>query len=205
MEQEVKMNITKAIRDKIKKEVDIDEILPDKLPVYVSSFVYMFGIITLVSLIVIILSGFIMVSKGVLWYQTSPLGFFFRSMHFWGVQVFFFFLTLHFLTIFFMAGWRGGRAITWIIGIFIAMFAIIETFMGILLQGGSFAQWNQVQAKDAFNAVGITSFLNLLNNGQLEGLHFVVFPSILVLLVGIHIFLVRQKGLVPPIEDNKNG
>ena len=96
MEQEVKMNITKAIRDKIKKEVDIDEILPDKLPVYVSSFVYMFGIITLVSLIVIILSGFIMVSKGVLWYQTSPLGFFFRSMHFWGVQVFFFFLTLHY-------------------------------------------------------------------------------------------------------------
>lgn len=199
------MNITRALREKIKKEVDIDSILPDKLPVYVSSFVYMFGLITLVSLIVVILSGFVMASKGVIWYQTSQIGFFFRSMHFWGVQVFFFFIILHFLSIFFMAGWREGRAITWIVGMFICIFSIIEAFMGYLLQGGSFAQWNQVQAKDAFNAIGATSFLNLLNNGQIIGLHFVVFPSILVLLVLVHIFLVRNKGLVPPIENNKHG
>ena len=198
------MNITRAFREKIKKEVNLDSILPDKLPVFVSSFLYMFGLITLVSFIIIILSGFVMASKGVIWYQTSSIGFFFRSMHFWGVQVFFFFMMLHFMTVFFTAAWREGRAITWMVGVFICMFSIIEAFMGYLLQGGSFAQWNQVQAKDAFNAIGATSFLNLLNNGQIIGLHFVIFPAILILLVISHIFLIRNKGLVVPIESKKH-
>ena len=79
----------------------------------------------------------------------------------------------------------------------------IERITGFLTQGGFFAQWNQVQSKDAFNSIGISGFFNVLNNGQLYGLHISIIPAILVLLLIIHLTLIRQKGVVPPIEALK--
>jgi ubiquinol-cytochrome c reductase cytochrome b subunit len=197
------MNLTKALRNKIEQELPMEHLLPDRLPIYVSSFVYMFGILTMASFILVILSGMTMAFEGPLWYQFSAAGAVMRSIHFWGVQVFFFFLFLHFFSVFFMAGWREGRAATWIIGSFLLLFSIVEAFTGFLTQGGFFAQWNQVQSKDAFNSIGISGFFNVLNNGQLYGLHISIIPAILVLLLIIHLTLIRQKGVVPPIEALK--
>lgn len=176
-------------------------LLPDKLPVYVASFVYMFGILTLTSFVVIILSGAVMAFKGPIWYQFSYFGLIMRSMHFWGVQVFFFFLLLHFFSVFFTEGWREGRFATWAVGAFLFMFSIIEAFTGYLMRGGFFAQWNQVQSKDAFNSLGLSGIFNVLNNGQLYGLHVSVIPAILIILLAIHIILVRKHGVVPPIQS----
>ncbi len=197
------MNLTKTLRDKIERDLPMEHLLPDKLPIYVSSFVYMFGILTLTSFIVIILSGVIMVLEGPTWYQFSAAGFIFRSIHFWGVQVFFFFLFLHFFSVFFTAGWREGRFATWAIGTFLLMFSIIEAFTGILMEGGFFAQWNQVQSKDAFNSLGLSGIFNTLNNGQLYGLHVSAIPAALILLLIIHIILIRQKGVVPPVQPRQ--
>ncbi len=198
------MNLTKELRERIERDLPMERLLPDKLPIYVSSFVYMFGILTLTSFIAIILSGTVMALKGPIWYQFSSFGFIMRSIHFWSVQVFFFFLFLHFFSVFFMAGWREGRFATWAIGSFLLMFSIIESFTGILMQGGFFAQWNQVQSKDAFNSLGLSGFFNVLNNGQLYGLHISVIPAILIILLVIHITLIRQKGVVPPIKPGNN-
>ncbi|MCL5016116.1 MAG: cytochrome b N-terminal domain-containing protein [Patescibacteria group bacterium] len=198
------MNLTKELRERIERDLPMERLLPDKLPIYVSSFVYMFGILTLTSFIAIILSGTVMALKGPIWYQSSSFGFIMRSIHFWSVQVFFFFLFLHFFSVFFMAGWREGRFATWAIGSFLLMFSIIESFTGILMQGGFFAQWNQVQSKDAFNSLGLSGFFNVLNNGQLYGLHISVIPAILIILLVIHITLIRQKGVVPPIKPGNN-
>ena len=197
------MNLTEALRNKIEQNLPMEQLLPNKLPIYVSSFVYMFGILTLTSFVVIVLSGIVMVLNGPTWYQFSAAGFVFRSIHFWGVQVFFFFLFLHFFSVFFTAGWREGRYATWAIGAFLLMFSIIEAFTGFLMEGGFFAQWNQVQSKDAFNSMGVSGFFNVLNNGQLYGLHVSAIPAVLVILLVIHITLVRQKGVVPPIQPQQ--
>jgi ubiquinol-cytochrome c reductase cytochrome b subunit len=193
------MNLTSELKKRIKKDLDPDTLLPEELPIYVSSFVYMFGSLTLACFITLIITGVIMVYEGPIWYQFSQIGFFFRSMHFWAAQVFFFFMTVHFLTNFFIAGWRKGRIITWISGSLLFGISMFEAFMGYLMGGGFFAQWNQVQAKDAMNAIGASFFFNILDNGQVYGLHVVILPLVLILLLVIHLYFIRSKNVVPPI------
>jgi hypothetical protein len=48
------------------------------------------------------------------------------------------------------------------------------------------------------NAVGIGSFFNLMNFGQIYGFHIVLFPLFVVLLVAGHLLQVRIRGVVRP-------
>ena len=194
------MNWTAKIRQGVSEKLTWDNLLPSEQPVYVSSLVYSFGVFTLSSLVFCIASGVIMSAKGPLWYQSSSLGEFMRSVHFWSVQAFFFFMTMHLVGQFFMGSWREGRAITWFIGALSFGLSVIEAFTGYLSRGDFFSQWNQVQSKDAFNGAGLDGFLNILNNGQIYGLHIAVIPLILLGLVGWHLIAVRSKGVVPPYE-----
>ncbi len=194
------MNWTKSIRSTVSEKITWDNLLPSEQPIYVSSLVYSFGVFTLSSLVFCIASGVIMAAKGALWYQISPLGSFMRSIHFWSVQAFFFFLTMHLVGQFFMGSWREGRAITWVVGALSFAISVVEAFSGYLSRGDFFSQWNQVQSKDAFNGAGLDGFLNILNNGQVYGLHIAVLPLILIAFVGWHLVLVRSKGVVPPYK-----
>ncbi len=101
-----------------------------------------------------------------------------------------------------MGSWRGGRRFTWVLGALAFAFSVIDAFTGYLSRGDFFSQWNQVQSKDAFNGAGLDGFLNILNNGQVYGLHIVVIPVILMILVGWHLIEVRRKGVVPPYDLN---
>lgn len=194
------MNWTKKVRGTLSEQLTWDNLLPSEQPVYVSSLVYSFGIFTLSSLIFVIVSGIILAAKGVTWYQVSNLGEFVRSIHFWSVQTFFFFMTMHLVGQFFMGSWRQGRGFTWFLGALSFGVSVLGAFTGYLSRGDFFSQWNQVQSKDAFNGAGLDGFLNILNNGQVYGLHIVVIPAILLILVGWHLIEVRRKGVVPPYE-----
>ena len=196
------VNLTRQTREMLQQNLPYDEFLPDRMPFYVSSLVYSFGALTLSAFLMLILSGVIMVANGPLWWQTSGFGHFMHAVHFWSAQSFFFFLLLHLTSQFFMGSWREGRVLTWMVGVLTFGVAVVEAFLGYLSRGDFFAQWNQVQGKDAFNAIGAGAWLNLLNNGQVLGLHIAVLPAILVLLVGTHIVLVRSRGLVPPIAPD---
>ena len=195
------MNWTKTIRTSVSEKLTWDNLLPSEQPVYVSSLVYSFGVFTLSSLVFCIASGVIMASKGAVWYQSgSEVAIYFRAVHFWSVQAFFFFMTMHLVGQFFMGSWREGRALTWVLGALSFGISVVEGFTGYLSRGDFFSQWNQVQSKDAFNGAGMDGFLNILNNGQVYGLHIAVLPLILILVVGWHLVAVRAKGVVPPYQ-----
>ena len=198
------MNLTARIRKQVSEQLSWDRLLPSEQPVYVSSLVYSFGVLTLSSLMVVIASGIVMAAKSPVWYQTSAVGEYFRSIHFWSVQAFFFFMTMHLVVQFFMGSWREGRAFTWVLGALSFGVAVITAFTGYLSRGDFFAQWNQVQSKDAFNGAGLDGFFNALNNGQIYGLHIAVLPTVLIALVTWHLLAVRRMGVVPPypVEDN---
>ena len=198
------MNWTAAARKKLSEQLTWENLLPSEQPVYVSSLVYSFGVFTLSALFVVIVSGIIMASKGTLWYQTSHLGYFFRNIHFWSVQAFFFFMTMHLVGQFFMGAWREGRAFTWVLGALSFGIAVVTAFTGYLSRGDFFAQWNQVQAKDAFNGSGLDGYINVLNNGQVYGLHIAVLPIVLIILVGWHLLQVRRLGVVPPYPEHND-
>ncbi|MCL6594978.1 MAG: cytochrome b N-terminal domain-containing protein [Firmicutes bacterium] len=196
-------NWTRAVRRWIESEVPLEELLPDELPAYVDSYVYLFGVLTLSAFILLVASGVVLAFAGPDWWHVSGVGHFVNSVHFWGVQAFFFFMVLHLWAQFFMAAWRDGRGANWATGVLLFFVSIVAAFTGFLSQQNFDSQWIGLQGKDAFNALGVGSFFNLLNFGQMYGLHVAVVPLIIALLIGVHILLVRAKGVVEPIPVDR--
>ena len=177
-----------------------EKLLPDKQPSYVASWIYVFGVLSLASLIVIIGSGTILALKGPGWWHFTGIGHFFNSVHLWAVELFFFFMVIHLWGKYWMAAWRGGRARVWITGAVTFLVAIPCALTGYVSQQNFDAQWISTQAKDAMNAAGIGSFFNLLNFGQMYSYHVLLLPAAVVGIVIAHVLLVRKHGVVPPFR-----
>jgi hypothetical protein len=177
------------------------KLLPDRQPAYVASWVYVFGVATLAALGMAIVSGFVIALGGTDWWHTNPVGHFFNSMHLWSVELFMAFMVIHLWGKFWMAAWRGRRALTWITGVVAFLASIVECFTGYLSQQNFDSQWIATNGKDAFNASGVGAFFNLMNFGQMLLWHVVLIPLILVALVGAHILMVRVRGVSHPLES----
>ncbi|MGC8474294.1 MAG: cytochrome b N-terminal domain-containing protein [Candidatus Dormibacteria bacterium] len=193
---------TGSLRRLIERDLPIEHLLPDREPAYVGSWVYVFGVVSIAALILTIASGVVLAFFGPQWWHVSPQGHFFNSLHFWSVQMFFVFMVLHLWGQYFGQGWRDGRATTWMVGVVVFLVSIVTAFTGYLSQQNFDSQWIAVNAKDAINATGAGAFFNVLNFGQMYGLHVMLFPILIVVLVGFHVVQVRLRGVVkPPAED----
>ncbi len=176
------------------------KLLPDRQPAYVASWIYVFGVATLAALGIIILSGIVLAIGGVNWWHESSLGHFVNSAHLWGVELFMAFMVIHLWGKFWMAAWRGKRALTWITGVLAFSISILESFTGYLSQQNFDSQWIATNGKDAINATGLGSFFNLMNFGQMLTWHIVIIPILLLSFVVVHIALVRIRGVSHPIQ-----
>ena len=194
---------TLSLRRSIQRTLPLTHLLPDRQPVFVGSWVYIFGVVSIAGLIWVVASGVVLALFGPQWWHQSGVGRFVNSLHLWSVQVFFVFMVLHLWGQYFMAGWRDGRASTWMVGVVIFAVSIVAAFTGFISQQNFDGQWIAVNAKDATNGAGIGSFFNVLNFGQMYGLHIVLLPGLVATLVGVHVLLVRIKGVVRPIEKKQ--
>jgi hypothetical protein len=161
--------------------------------------VYVFGVATLAALAMAIISGFTIALGGTDWWHTNTVGHFFNSIHLWSVELFMAFMVIHLWGKFWMAAWRGRRAMTWITGVVAFLASIMECFTGYLSQSNFDSQWIATNGKDAFNGVGVGAFFNLMNSGQMLLWHVVLIPIILVALTGAHLLLVRVHGVSHPL------
>ncbi|MET3805341.1 ubiquinol-cytochrome c reductase cytochrome b subunit [Nakamurella sp. UYEF19] len=193
-------NWTVRLRERIVRTVPRGQWLPDRQPAYVRSWIYVFGVACLAALIVVIASGIALAVEGAGWWHVSALGHFVNSVHLWSVELFFGFMVVHLWGKFFMAAWRGKRALTWITGAIAFVGSIGTAFTGYLSQSNFDSQWIAGQAKDGLNAVGIGSRFNVLNSGQMLLFHVSLLPLIIGVLVVLHIVLVRRHGVVPPFD-----
>jgi hypothetical protein len=181
------------------------KLLPDRQPAYVASWAYVFGVASLAALGVAIVSGFALALGGPDWWHYNPVGHFFNSLHLWSVELFMALLVIHLWAKFWMAAWRGRRAMTWITGVVAFLASIIECFTGYLSQQNFDSQWISTSGKDAFNSVGVGAFFNVMNFGQMLMWHIVLVPIILVAVVGAHVLMVRVRGVAHPIDDAAAG
>jgi hypothetical protein len=181
------------------------KLLPDRQPAYVASWIYTFGVASLAALGVAIVSGFAIAVGGVDWWHTNPVGHFFNSLHLWSVELFMAFLVIHLWGKFWMAAWRGRRAMTWITGVVAFLASVVECFTGYLSQQNFDSQWISASGKDAFNPVGGGAFFNVMNFGQMLLWHVVLVPIVLVAIVGAHILLVRVRGVAHPLPAHLGG
>jgi ubiquinol-cytochrome c reductase cytochrome b subunit len=161
--------------------------------------VYVFGVACLASLVVVIASGLVLTLGGLTWWHSSSVGRFINSMHLWSVELFFATMVIHLWGKFFMAAWRGHRGLTWATGA-LAFFGSLGTaFTGYLIQTNFDSQWISTQAKDGLNAAGIGAYFNVMNVGQMVLWHVSLLPLVVGVIVGLHLLLVRRRGVVPPI------
>jgi quinol-cytochrome oxidoreductase complex cytochrome b subunit len=190
---------TGAVRRRAVRALPPDTLLPDTQPAYVTSWIYVFGVLTLAAFIVVLASGFVLALKGPAWWHTSGVGHYVNSLHLWSVELFMAFMVIHLWGKFFMAAWRGRRALTWITGAVAFLGSVGTAFTGYLAQQNFDAQWIATQAKDGLNAVGIGAYFNVMDFGQMLMWHIVLLPAVVGILVAWHVLLVRRRGVVPPI------
>lgn len=191
---------TARVRKAAERALPPDRLLPDRQPAFVSSWVYVFGSATLAALVTLVLSGTWLALEGPDWWHTSRVGHFLNSVHFWGVQLFFFAMVLHLWGKFLMGAWRGRRRTTWLVGALAFLVSVGTGLTGYVLQQNFASQWISTQAKDGFNAVGIGAFFNVLNLGQMLTLHVLIMPAAVVAITVVHLLLVRHRGVVPPYD-----
>src|SRR5579872_4398536 len=194
------MSLTHALQQRLTENLSYEDLLPEEQPAYVHSYVYLFGAATIASFALLMVTGIILAAFGPQWWHFDNAGHFFNSLHFWAVQAFFFFMVLHLWTAFFQGAWRDGRGLTWVSGVMTFGASVLTAFTGYLSQQNFDAQWIAIQGKDAMNAVGAGAFFNLLNFGQMYGFHIFLLPVLVSLLIGVHLTLVRLRGVVRPYE-----
>jgi ubiquinol-cytochrome c reductase cytochrome b subunit len=191
-------NWTARLRNWAVKAFPPERLLPDRQPAYVASWAYIFGALSIAAFGVVLLSGAVLAIEGPAWWHNSNVGLFVNSVHLWSTEVFFMFMVVHLWVKFFMAAWRGRRKATWITGVIAFVVSIGTAFTGYLSQQNFDSEWIGTQAKDGINSTGAGAFWNVLNFGQMLMWHIVLLPGVVLLIIGLHVLLVRRRGVVPP-------
>jgi len=199
---EIDRQWTTRLRKRVEGKLPPEKVLPDTQPSYVSSWIYVFGVATLTSFTLVLLTGCALALRGPQWWHESNYGHFVNSLHIWSVQIFFFSMVIHLWGKYFMAAWRGGRQLTWMTGGITFLVSIAAGFTGYVSQSNFDSQWISTQAKDGINATGAGAYFNVLNLGQMLMWHIVLLPLVAVLLTTVHVVMVRIKGVVPPFADD---
>jgi hypothetical protein len=189
---------TAWVRRRALRSFPPDQLLPDSQPVYVASWIYVFGVATIAAFLVVLASGGLLALRGPSWWHGSSVGHFVNSLHLWSVELFMAFMVIHLWGKFFMAAWRGKRAMTWITGAVSFLASVGCAFTGYLTQQNLASQWISTQAKDGLNSVGIGAYFNVLDFGQMLMWHIVLLPLGVGVLVVAHVLLVRRHGVVRP-------
>lgn len=196
---------TVRLRGWLSRLVPPGEVLPDRQPAYVASWIYVFGVLTIAALVVVLVSGGLLAVGGAIWWHTSSLGHFVNSLHLWSVELFFAVMVIHLWGKFWMAAWRGRRALTWVTGVVAFVASIGTAFTGYLSQSNFDAQWIGAEGKDGINSIGVGAWFNVLNPSQMLLWHVVLLPIAVGVVVVVHVVLVRRHGVVPPLDAEEAG
>jgi ubiquinol-cytochrome c reductase cytochrome b subunit len=194
---------TAGLRDRLSKTVPADQLLPERQPAYVASWIYVFGVLTLAGLFVVVGSGIVLAMGGANWWHTSSFGHYMNSVHLWSTELFFFCMVIHLWGKFWMAAWRGHRGLTWVTGGVAFVVSISTAFTGYLTQSNFDSQWISGEAKDGINSIGIGSWFNVLNPAQMLMWHIVLLPLAVGVITVLHVLMVRRRGVVPPLGDEE--
>ncbi len=178
-----------------------------------------FGSATLFLLIVQIVTGIALTLvyvpaadhayQSVQYIDTLPFGALVRGIHHWSASVLVVLIGLHALRVFYHAAYKYPRELSWVVGAILFVVVLGFAFTGYLLPWDLKAYWATVVGT---NVAGAAPFIGnlavqLLRGGpamttatltRFYGLHVWVLPATLLLLVGLHLFMVIRQGIAAP-------
>ncbi|HET7723801.1 MAG TPA: cytochrome b N-terminal domain-containing protein [Propionibacteriaceae bacterium] len=180
----------------------LSTLMIEKVPSYGNKFLYSLGFLSMISFLVLLVTGVVMVFFGPNWWLTTRTGGYLRSLHLWSTQAFVLFVILHLLIVFFTSGFKKPRRLTWVIGVVMLFVVLAETEFGYILRGDFSSQWRSLQGADFYNGAAIGSWVNPLNYAQVFGIHIAFIPLALLALLGLHYLLVRVLGIAEPYRKD---
>ncbi len=135
-----------------------------------------------------------------------PLGWLIRGLHHWGASALIILVVLHMLRVILFGAYKFPREVTWFTGVILLLVVIGFGFTGYLLPWDQKAFWaTTVGTQIAGTPPLIGNYLLRIIRGGSEisavtlvrffGTHVWVLPAILLLLIGIHLFLVIRNGI----------
>ncbi len=138
-----------------------------------------------------------------------PFGSLIRSIHSWAASAMVVLIGLHGLRVFFMAAYKYPRELTWVIGVLLFILVMGASFTGYLLPWDQKAFWaTNVGTGIAGQAPLIGPYIQKILMGGTEigaitltrffTFHVGVIPVLVILLIGIHLFMVVRQGISAP-------
>jgi quinol-cytochrome oxidoreductase complex cytochrome b subunit len=135
-----------------------------------------------------------------------PLGWLIRGLHHWGASAMIILVVLHMLRVILFGAYKYPREVTWFTGVILLLVVIGFGFTGYLLPWDQKAFWaTTVGTRIAGTPPLIGDYLLRIIRGGSEisavtlvrffGTHVWVLPSMLFLLIGIHLYLVIRNGI----------
>jgi quinol-cytochrome oxidoreductase complex cytochrome b subunit len=143
-----------------------------------------------------------------------PAGWLIRGLHHWGASAMVVLAVLHMLRVVYFAAYKYPREFTWFTGVFLLIVVIGFGFTGYLLPWDQKAFWaTTVGTQIAGTPPIIGDFLlrvmrggenlSALTLARFFGAHVWVLPAALMLLVGVHLYLVIRNGIsAPPRKED---
>jgi len=134
------------------------------------------------------------------------MGWFIRGLHHWGASAMVVVVALHMLRVIAYGAYKYPREVTWITGVVLLLVVIMFGFTGYLLPWDQKAYWaTTVGTRIAGTPPLVGDYMLRIMRGGAElsavtlarffGAHIWVLPSVLLLLIGIHLYLVIKNGI----------
>ncbi|HCM96860.1 MAG: hypothetical protein A2X25_05375 [Chloroflexi bacterium GWB2_49_20] len=135
-----------------------------------------------------------------------PMGWFIRGLHHWGASAMVILTVAHLLRVFFYGAYKFPREVTWMTGVILLIVVIGFGFTGYLLPWDQRAYWATTVGTRIVGVAPVVGdwLLRVARGGdelsavtlaRFFGTHVWVLPAALIILVGMHLYLVIRNGI----------
>ena len=135
-----------------------------------------------------------------------------RGLHHWGASMMLIIVVLHMVQVFLYGAYKKPREATWIVGVVLLLIVLVFGLTGYLLPWDNRAYWGtvvttKISGSAPFAGPYLTRLLGSENGvsrvtfSRFYALHTILLPPLVIILIGIHVFLVRKHGVAPAVGD----
>jgi ubiquinol-cytochrome c reductase cytochrome b subunit len=131
-----------------------------------------------------------------------------RGLHHWGASMMVIVVVLHMTQVFVWGAYKKPREVTWIFGCVLLVITLAFGLTGYLLPWDQRAYWGTVVATQIAGSVpvvgpyvsrllGSDGGIGVVTFARFFGLHVLILPPVMAMVIVFHVYLVRKHGVAP--------